>query len=172
MTIFNSKYKKAGSDLYKVIGEIYILISDEIKKIDELKEDVSNDSLFSNELLFILFFFSTVKLQECFSDKVVTKKIFDALHDSYFADLEKNMKVSKSKIREIRNILNLRYSSYFKMYKNENMLFDLTIEFLRNIKAKQINNLNVISLLSFWLVKANEMLNDIIKIIDTGHQIS
>lgn len=172
MTIFNSKYKKAGVALYEVIGELYIHISDEIKKIDELEEDIDNNELLSNELLFILFFFSTIQLQKYFGDKVVTKKIFDTVHNSYFAHLENKMMVSKSKQQNLRNLLNFRYSSYFKIYESENMFFELTSEFLRNIESKQTTNLNVITPLSLCLVKANELLNGGIKIIDEECKIS
>ena len=79
--IFKSKYKKAGSDLYEAIGEIYRFLSNEITKIDELKGVVIKDELFTNELLFLLLFFSTVKVKEYFNDKVVSNRILDELHN-------------------------------------------------------------------------------------------
>lgn len=171
--MFNSKYKKVGLDLYEAIGEIYNFIYKEIKNVSNLNDVVNDDERFSNELLFILFFFSTVKVQEYFGNNNVSSKILDELHNTYYSVLRKNMNKSTEDLNNIQSILNIRYSSYNKLYDgSDNIVLNVTKEFLKNLRFDLNNNLDVVLSVSFWLVKANEILNEHMKKIEIHYKIS
>ena len=97
----------------------------------------------------------------------------DELHNTYYSVLRKDMNKSTEELNNIQTILNIRYSSYNKLYDgSDNIVLNITKELLKYLKFDLNNNLDVVLSVSFWLVKANEILNELMKKIEIHYKIS